>query len=188
MKRKIVLLIILILSISIVACKKETPPPAESPETENPVETPVEEPAPTKETAEVVLYFANEEYVQTGNESLEKLVPENITIEIGTSTLEEAIVKELLAGPKSEGVRSVIPQSANLLGVEVKDGTAFVNFAREGMNGGSLQETFTINQIVASLTNLENVDRVQFLIDNEVGDSLMGHYDISKPFEKPIGE
>lgn len=193
MKRILTVLMILVLSISIVACTSDTKPPAETPAPETPTETPIEEPPvekpePVEETSQVTLYFANEEYVQSGDESLEKLVAEVRDIEIKDVTLEEAVVRELLAGPDLEGVRTVIPGTANLLGVNVEDKTAYVDFAREGMHGGSLEETFTINQIVASLTELDSVDRVQFLIDGEVEDSLMGHYDISKPFEAPIGE
>ncbi len=193
MKKTLVILIILALSIGIVACSNKTNPPAETPGPETPIETPqvpseeVPE-GPEGQTVDVVLYFVNDEYIQTGDESLEKLVAENRTIEIGDVTLEEAIIRELLVGPKSQGLRTVIPESANLLAVNVENKTASVDFAREGMNGGSLEETFTINQIVASLRELDSVDRVQFLIDGQVTDSLMGHYDISKPFESPIGE
>lgn len=193
MKRILIVLMILVLSVSMIACAGNTTPPAENPPVETPTETPtekppVEEPEPTEETREVTLYFANEEYVQTGDESLEKLIPEVREIELKDMTIEEAVVRELLVGPESEGVRTVIPETANLLGVEVNNGTANVDFAREGLHGGSLEETFTINQIVASLTELESVDRVQFLIDGQVEDSLMGHYDISTPFQAPIGE
>ena len=42
---------------------------------------------------------------------------------------------------------------------------------------------FTITQIVNSLLELDNIERVQFLIDGEKAESLMGHIDISEPFE-----
>lgn len=186
---------ILVLSISLVACKtEEVPPTNNDPIVEAPVEEPQEEenevvdPTPAVDVREVTLYFLNDKYVETGDESLEKLIPETREIQIGNISLEEAIVKELMAGPKSQGVTSVIPAGAQLLGVEVADKTAFVNFAREGLFGGSLEETYTINQIVASLTDLDSVDRVQFLIDGQKGDSLMGHYSIDEAFERPISQ
>lgn len=193
MKKIITLLMILVLSISLVACKTQETPPAEDPVVENPGVDPgdndeVVDPTPSTDSKEVVLYFINEEYIETGDESLEKLLPESRTIEVGNISLEEGIVKALMAGAESEGLTTVIPSTAKLLGVEVADGTAFVNFSREGMNGGSLQETLTINQIVASLTELDTVDRVQFLIDGQKGDSLMGHYGLEEPFDKPIGQ
>ncbi len=185
---------IFVLTISLAACKKEeAPPTTNDPVVENPAEEPskgdeVVDPTPAIDYEEVTLYFVNDKYIETGDESLEKLIPENRKIELGNFSLEESIVRALMAGPESEGVSTVIPSSAKLIGVEVADGTAFVNFAREGMFGGSLQETYTINQIVASLTELDNVDRVQFLIDGQKGDSLMGHYGLEEPFDKPINQ
>lgn len=195
MKKNITLLMILVLALSLVACT--TKAPVEKPVVEAPVEKPVEpapvdpapvDPAPSTDSKEVKLFFANEEFIQSGDESLEKLVSENRTLEYGSITLEEAIVKALMTGAEEEGLRTVIPATAKLLGVEVADGTAFVNFAQEGMFGGSMEETFTINQIVASLVDLDSVDRVQFLLDGQKGESLMGHYGIEEPFEKPLSE
>ncbi len=36
----------------------------------------VVEPTPKTDSEEVILYFANNEYINTGDESLEKLIPE----------------------------------------------------------------------------------------------------------------
>lgn len=193
MKKIITLLMILVLSISLVACTTKAPVDKD-PVVETPVQEPIDnededevvDPTPSTDSKEVNLYFVNEKYIQTGDESLEKLVSENRTIEFGNITLEEAIVKALMQGAEKEGLRTVIPSTAKLLGVEVADGTAFVNFAQEGLFGGSMEETFTINQIVASLVELDSVDRVQFLLDGQKGESLMGHYGIEEPFEKPL--
>ncbi|WFA08424.1 GerMN domain-containing protein [Tissierella sp. Yu-01] len=187
MKKLLAVLMILVLSISIVACtpKEEPAPPIEDPAGND---DEIVDPTPETDSKDVTLYFLNEEYVETGDESLEKLIPEERTIEVGSTTLEESIVKALMNGPESEGIRTAIPSTAKLLGVEVSDGTAFVNFSREGMFGGSLEETYTINQIVASLVELDSVDRVQFLIDGQKGDSLMGHYSIDEPFDDILGE
>lgn len=191
MKKIITLLMILVLALSLVACTTKAPvekdPVVEAPVEPTPVEPAPVDPAPSTDSKEVKLFFVNEEFIQSGDESLEKLVSENRTLEYGSITLEEAIVKALMIGAEEEGKRTVIPATAKLLGVEVADGTAFVNFAQEGMFGGSMEETFTINQIVASLVDLDSVDRVQFLLDGQKGESLMGHYGIEEPFEKPLG-
>ncbi len=47
-----------------------------------------------------------------------------------------------------------------------------------------MQENFTIGQIVNSLVELDNIEKVQFLIEGEKAESLMGHFDILEPFEK----
>lgn len=195
MKKIMVLLLSLIMIFTFVACTPK--PPANDDDNivgEDPIEEPMDnkedpedeivDPTPKTDSREVKLYFANNEYVETGDESLEKLIQETRTIEFGDISLEEAVVRELMKGPESPDLSVQIPATAKLIGVELADGTAFVNFASEGLYGGSLQETFTINEIVASLLDLDSVERVQFLIDGKKADSLMGHYEILEPFDK----
>lgn len=192
--------LIIVLAFSLVACSSKEEPTNESNDNiieengDNDIIDKVEEddaeeknqvvePTPKTDSEEVILYFANNEYINTGDESLEKLIPEKRIVEYGDISLEEVIVKELMKGPKKDNLSTVIPTSIKLLGVEVSNGTAFVNFSQEGLFGGSMEEYFTVNQIVGSLLELNNIDRVQFLIDGEKAESLMGHFDISEPFE-----
>ena len=144
------------------------------------------EPSSDINEKKVVLYFANNEYVETGDEELDHLLPEERLIEYKDMSLEEAIVRELMKGPESSELGNPIPDTAKLLGVEVRDKTAFVNFAEEGLNGGSMQEDFTISQIVNSLLELGSVDKVQFLIEGEKAESLMGHFDTMEPFDSKL--
>lgn len=193
LKKHIGILFLVLALFTLGACTPknevgESPPPVEDPfENGNDTqdkEDEVVDPTPEKESKEVNLYFANGEYIETGDESLEKLVVEKRIVEYGDISLEERIVRELMKGPENtEKISTVIPSTVKLLGVEVADGTAYVNFAQEGMYGSSMQETFTINQIVASLLDLDSVDRVQFLIDGKKAETLMGHYSIEEPFE-----
>lgn len=193
LKKHIGILFLVLALFTLGACTPknevgESPPPVEDPfENGNDIpdkEDEVVDPTPEKESKEVNLYFANGEYIETGDESLEKLVVEKRIVEYGDISLEERIVRELMKGPENtEKISTVIPSTVKLLGVEVADGTAYVNFAQEGMYGSSMQETFTINQIVASLLDLDSVDRVQFLIDGKKAETLMGHYSIEEPFE-----
>ncbi|MCF6460375.1 hypothetical protein C3E88_04870 [Clostridium sp. Cult3] len=196
MKKMFTILLIIVLTLSLVACSTTEKPSSDNmieeddsdiidkqENNESEDDNQVVEPTPKTDEEEVVLYFANKEYIDTGDESLEKLIPEKRVVKYGDISLEEVIVKELMKGPKKDDLSTVIPSSIKLLGVEVSDGTAFVNFAQEGLFGGSMQEDFTITQIVNSLLELDNIERVQFLIDGEKAESLMGHIDISEPFE-----
>lgn len=189
MKKHISILLLLLILLTLGACSKkdlgDTPPVVENPTENDQIDQDeVVDPNPEKETKEVNLYFANGEYIETGNESLEKLIVEKRMVEYGDVTLEEKIVRELMKGPENtEKASTVIPSSIKLLGVEVADGTAYVNFAQEGLYGGSMEESFTINQIVSSLLDLDSVDRVQFLIDGKKAETLMGHYSIEEAFE-----
>ena len=197
MKIYISLLLALIMVLTFtVACAPKQPSnddtnlvgqdPVDTPDDNNGEDTQNEvvDPSPKTDSQEVTLYFANKQYIDTGDESLEKLIGETRNVEFGDTTLEEAIVRELMRGPEdTETLYTGIPSTAKLIGVEIADGTAFVNFASEGMYGGSMQESFTISQIVDTLTELDTVDRVQCLLDGKKGDSLMGHYSIEEPFE-----
>lgn len=130
----------------------------------------------TQSTEETVdLYFANPEYISTGNEDLEKVKPESRTVDFEGTILEQAVVEELLKGPEDEDLDNGIPSSMSLIDVALIDGTAYVNFEEEGLGGASLQETLTIQQIVTSLLELDSVDAVQFLVNGEITESLMGH-------------
>lgn len=189
MKKHISILLLLLILLTLGACSKkdlgDTPPVVENPTENDQIDQDeVVDPNPEKETKEVNLYFANGEYIETGDESLEKLIVEKRMVEYGDVSLEEKIVRELMKGPENtEKASTVIPSSIKLLGVEVADGTAYVNFAQEGLYGGSMEESFTINQIVSSLLDLDSVDRVQFLIDGKKAETLMGHYSIEEAFE-----
>lgn len=131
---------------------------------------------------EVNLYFVNKDYIETGDESLEKLIPEKRIIEYKDITLEEAIVRELIKGPESISLSTGIPPNIELIDVKVSDGIISINFAQEGLHGGSMEEQLTLNQIIKTLLELDNVNKVQFLVNGEKAETLMDHFDISEPF------
>lgn len=183
MKKLFIIFTILLIAFSISSCRdvKESPDANKDNEKENEVI----ESLPENEEREVTLYFVNSLYVNTGDESKEKLIVEKRNLKIDDEiTIEEAVVRELMKGTDNKDLETEIPKTANLIDVKVSNETAYVNFAREGMHGGSLQESFTISQIVKSLLELDEINKVQFLIDGKVEESLMGHFDISKPFEE----
>lgn len=177
MKKKIIILMLtLLMVISLAACG-DTQEPVE------PEEPVVEE--PEEQTVEALLYFANNQYVETGDEQYDRMLTEKqVLIYNDDMILEETIVRALMKGPEDdENLSTGFPETTQLLGVEVMDGTAFVNFASDGLNGSSTQESYIISQIVQSLGELEYVKRVQFLVDGQIAESLMGHISIEDPIE-----
>ena len=96
------------------------------------------------------------------------------------------ILQELKKGSETPELETLIPETSKVLDVKIENALATVNFAREGLNGSSMEEAFTINQIVATLLELDEVDRVQFLVDGEVAESLMGHFDTTQAFEDTV--
>ena len=97
---------------------------------------------------------------------------------------QEGIIRELINGSDSDDLVTIIPKNLKLLNVEVINGTAFLDFSKEGLNGSSLEEYFTIKQIVDSLFELDNIEKVQFLVEGEKVESLMGHIGVSEPFKR----
>ncbi|MBW4828228.1 MAG: GerMN domain-containing protein [Clostridiaceae bacterium] len=203
MKKYIAIFLSTIMLLSLTACSssEKTPKTIDKQESENEVvdenqeetinenEEDVEETEETSEEVnekEVTLYFVNKKYIETGDESLEKLVPEKRVVKYDEMPIEEAIVRELMKGTEDDKISTVIPSSVELIDVKVSDKTAFVNFKQEGLHGGSLEERFTLDQIIKSLIELENVDKVQFLIDSQKAETLMEHLDISEPFDNII--
>lgn len=180
MKKYLIMILTVVLIFSMAGCSTPKKEPAET--NEEPGKDVIVEPSPKTDEKEVVLYFVNKKYVETGDEKLEKLLSEKRMVKYGDTSLEEAVVRELMKGPESQEMSTEIPSSAKLINVEVADGTAFVNFAQEGLYGGSLQEIFTIMQITKTLDEL-GIDKVQFLIDGNKAETLMGHIGIMEPFE-----
>jgi len=139
----------------------------------------------SKQEKEVTLYYANEKYAQTGDESQAEVLPVKKKITYSPELLYAAILNELKNEPNVEGLKTKIPSDAKLIGVEVKDGIAYVNY-EGGFMGGSLTETLMIDQIVYTFTEIEGIKGVQFLLDGNKAETLMGHADITKPFYRVI--
>jgi len=190
-KRILISLLMLVLVFSLVACNKEnenieTPGLEENNgEDTNGEDTklPEEDNNEEEEKRLVKVYFANSKYIETGDESITKLESEEREITPSENILED-IYKELIKGPEdSDKLSTVIMDNVTLKDAYIEDKIAYMDFKSEELSGGSLEETFFVDQIVASLLELEEVDKVQFLVDGEIASSLMGHVYIEEPFD-----
>lgn len=127
----------------------------------------------------VRLYFANSEKTE--------LVMEYRKINIvDTQPVEQYIVTELIKGPKIKGNERLLAQDTKILSVETIDRICYVNFKdgfleknKSSEDGGRL----LVESVVESLTGLNNVNGVQFLIEGKKTDKL-GNTDISGLFLK----
>jgi sporulation and spore germination protein len=84
---------------------------------------------------------------------------------------------------------SVVPAGTTLRAFYVTDrGDAFVDFSPEistAHPGGSTTELLTVYALVnAVTTNLSSVQRVQILIGGKEANTLAGHVDLRRPFER----
>lgn len=138
----------------------------------------------------VTLYFANEEYVQTGDESLDPMVVlKDYKMESEEGSQYMVLVDSALrnAVKEVEGAETLISDKIIFNEVSVDGGTATVDLSGETLSGGSLEESYLISQIVDSLIDsFEEIKNVQFLVDGEHVESLMGHFDASAPFTSGV--
>lgn len=82
--------------------------------------------------------------------------------------LAQYLINELIKGPQTEGLYASMNGETKIHSVEIMNGICFVNFTQsfiEKNAGSAEQEKLTITSIVDSLTELDNIERVQILID-----------------------
>ena len=127
----------------------------------------------------ITLYFSDENGDSLTSEVRKIKVPKG-------EVMEKLVVSELLEGPKNGKNLQVIPSGTKIISVETKEGVCFVNLSKEFITkhpGVTSAEIMTVYSIVNSLTELVNVNKVQFLIDGEIKE-LFNHIVINEPLER----
>jgi hypothetical protein len=142
-------------------------------------ETREEEPAAAVgRTINVKLFFQGTD--QPGLVMEERTVP--FSSDLGTQL--EAVVSELVQGPRSGLVRTLPPETKVLDVFVNARGVAYVDVSKEATGGtaGSHEELLSVYSIVNSLAvNFPAVKRVQILVDDRPVATLAGHVDLSRP-------
>lgn len=128
---------------------------------------------------DIILYFASKD--------MNYLVKEVHTVKItDRQPVEQYIISELIAGTRNKSLQSTLAPDTSLISAETKDGVCYVNFKSGFLdkNAGTEQkERLALYSIVNSLTELENVHQVQFLIDGKKVDKF-GNIAISELFTR----
>jgi len=133
-----------------------------------------------KEKQKVKLYFSDH------NERF--LIPEDRYIpDVESSTDKiEKLVKALISGPGTADLVKTFPKKTSLRNVSIKNGTAYIDFDKElidGHPGGSASEMLTIYSLTNSITiNVPSVKKVQILVNGKTLETIKGHIDTSLPF------
>jgi len=130
---------------------------------------------------EVTLFFPNQEYIQTGRADLPMLKEVKRTVEAKDENLVAKVLAELRKPPAEKGFTTALHDELKILTARQEDRRAYVDFSSENLYGGSLQETLLVHQIVRTLTALPGIDEVQFLVEGEKRESLMGHISTDEP-------
>lgn len=133
----------------------------------------------TSETKEVTLYFKSG---QTG-----KLAKEARSIKVNDQLpLAQYVINELIRGSQESGNDSVLSGDTVLISVTISDNICFVNFDSSFLskNSGSQEkEKLVVYSVVNSLTELNNIARVQFFIDGKKEEKF-GSLDFDCLFER----
>lgn len=136
---------------------------------------------------EIQLSFVNEEYVLSGSgEPFTEVVLE-FAPEKGNPY---ASVLAQLGNPTQEGLSTMLTSAYKINSAQVYfGGIVTVDFSSEGLSGGSMQEYLMISQIVRTLYfTFPAVNGVQFTVDGNMAETLMGHMDITSPYVVTFNE
>ena len=185
MKKTLILIITILLTLGLAACaildrysgdnraKGSTPDPGTSKSVKNST--------PNRGQTQITLFFADDQAMYV-------LPEDRMASAEGKGPIRLAI-EELIKGPQAVYLRPTLPPQTRLLGADISGVTAVVNFSKEFQTnhpGGSAGETMTIQSIVNTLTTINGVERVQFMVEGRRIESLAGHYDLTAPMEREI--
>lgn len=133
----------------------------------------------TSETREITLYFPRRDS--------ETLYKEKRTVKVtDQQPVEQYIINELINGPHDNMLTPSLSKDTTLLSVDTYEDICFVNFKAnftEKNSGNGQKEKMAVYSIVNSLTELENIKRVQFLVDGKKI-TQFGSMDINSPFAR----
>jgi spore germination protein GerM len=144
-------------------------------------------PAPAQPAASVPHIIATLYYGTTDGQALAAVKRE---VPLGDGPREQGRqILESELEPAPAPYLSLIPRGTTLRAFYITDrGDAFVDLSAEVSTlhpGGSTNELLTVYAIVNAVTaNLASVERVQILIDGRQADTLAGHVDLRRPFER----
>ncbi|MBR3614446.1 MAG: GerMN domain-containing protein [Clostridia bacterium] len=118
----------------------------------------------------VTLYFQDGE--------TKELVKENRLID--SKNLLKDPYKELLnllmTGPENEGYKKCIPDGTEIIDVAYENETVIINFSKEFVenNGEEKQKYNSVYSIVNTLTELNEVSKIKFIVDGKEIDGFTG--------------
>lgn len=117
------------------------------------------------------LYFPDK-----GNEAV---LMEKHELTVYNGAVLKAAVEGLLAGPDSENLMKPIPEGTKLLGINLKNDLAIVDFSKEFTGKNDVAEIVEKISLVNTLTEFTGINKVKILIEGN---------DWIAPSGKPYGE
>ncbi|MDD3839366.1 MAG: GerMN domain-containing protein [Clostridia bacterium] len=116
------------------------------------------------QASNLMVYFYND-----SNPDFEYFVPVTKIVATLEPNIESAI-EEIIKGPDSDSeLKSGIPEGTKLLGVQVKDGIAYINFSKEFNNFGEDKQAQerAIKAIVLTVKEFGDIKEVKILVEGQ---------------------
>lgn len=134
----------------------------------------------TYEVATLKLYFANEDGTA--------LVPVTRKVEYNTNiALEKLVMEQLIGGPGTLDAKPTMNPATKIINVTVNDKVCYVNLSQEFLTQVyTVNSEVTIYSIVNSLVELDNVNKVQILVDGKSEISYRESMSLSNPFSRNL--
>ena len=137
-----------------------------------------------EQSYKVTLTYPSSDYIVNGDEENKK-VTEQVAIDASKDDIVNKVLEQLAQSPKAEGAESVGLDKFDFSKSKLDGTTAIVDLAGD-LSGGSLEEDVLARSIVNSLLSVDGIKAVEFTVNGEKAESLMGHVDISEPFTKNL--
>ena len=129
------------------------------------------------------LYFANEE----GNGLIAVNRELSHNADVSNVSMEKVVLEQLIKGPASNETYPTINPATKVVSVTVQDGVCYINFDSAFETAiNNVTTDVTIYSIVNSLSELSNINKVQFSSDGDSDNRFRDTYDFSTVFERNL--
>lgn len=115
------------------------------------------------------------------------LVPENRTVMIQNNQLIESVIKSIQAGPKNKKLLSPLDDLVRVKTVTFEGKTCYISFDKSFLDNpvwSREDHTLLLTAIVNALTELEQVQSVQFLVDGVPLGELVQDHNLGAPLKR----
>lgn len=106
---------------------------------------------------------------------------------VETDNLIKTAIEELVKGPQSPGLASILPKDTKVLDVVQRDSEVVVDFSKEieGYGGGVDVEQSLVDSVVLTVSQFPGVEKVSLLVDGKAG-ALPEGTTLDSPIFKPV--
>ena len=175
----LILMLTFLLLMLITGCDQQNPSPINPPLANQ--EKVTQEPISQQHNAS---YLTHKLTVYFATKDAAALVPEVASVQKSEYTAHKAM-EVLLAGPVHSELVRVLPLKTKVRGIVIKNRIAYVDFNDKILKmSGSATETLAVASIVNTLTEFEEIEKVQILVEGKQVETLAGHLDVSQPLSR----